>query len=444
MVSISTFESLGIRDYRLLWMGQVSTSLGQWMDQFTRAWLIYEITGSPFQLGAVTAVRGLPLLLFGILAGAVADRSGRRMQLIVAQVTNGVLNIILAALVLTGQVQGWHVYLTAFLAGTVQAFQQPARQTLISDLVPENRLLNALALNSAALNGSRMIGPAIAGLVITQAGTGGSYLLQSIVYFLATVWTFQIHIPARLEQVDQDGRPSRRPPLVQSVGEGLAFAAKEPSIRAQLLLGLGPLTFAMSYTALMPMIAIDVLHGEAALGGTLLSSIGVGALFGALVVASMRRDTGYGLSVVLGALAFSAALFAFASSSVVWLSLALGVVVGLFSVTYTTQNQSLLQVMTPRPLRGRVMSIYLLNRGLVPVGALVAGMLAERFGGQGAMRGLALIAAGIVAVVVATHPRMVRLQVPMSGRDRPRDDGRRGAVDEAAPKSRGVEGCARA
>ncbi len=430
MASISTFESLGIRDYRLLWLGQVSTSMGQWMDQFTRAWLIYEITGSPFQLGAVTAARGLPLLLFGILAGAFADRSGRKMQLVVAQVVNGVLNFGLAVLVLTGQVQEWHVYVSAFLAGSVQAFQQPARQTLISDLVPENRLLNALALNSAALNGSRMIGPAIAGIVISQVGTGGSYMLQAFMYAFATIWTFQLRIPQRVEQFDESGAPIRRLPFVQSIGEGLAFVAKEPNIRAQLLLGLGPLTFAMSYTALMPLIAIEVLHGQAALGGTLLSSIGIGALAGALVVASMKRSTGYGLSVVLGALAFSAALFAFASSNVVWLSLVLGVVLGLFSVTYTTQNQSLLQVMSPRALRGRVMSIYLLNRGLVPVGALVAGLLAERFGGQDAMRGLALIAAAIVGLVVLTHPRMLKLQVPMSGRgERGRHGGGR-AVDD--------------
>ncbi len=432
MASISTFDSLRLRDYRLLWLGQVSTSMGQWMDQTTRAWLIFEITGSPFQLGAVTAARGLPLLLFGILAGAFADRSGRKMQLIVAQVVNGLLNFILAALVITGHVQEWHVYVTAFLAGTVQAFQQPARQTLISDLVPENKLLNALALNSAALNGSRMIGPAVAGLVIAQVGTGGSYLMQAVIYLFATIWTFQLRIPARAEILDALGAAQQRLPFFRSIGEGLAFAAKEPNIRAQLLLGLGPLTFAMSYTPLMPLIAVNVLHGDAALTGFLLGSIGVGALLGALVVASMRRNTGYGLSVVIGALSFSAALFAFASSSITWLSLVLGAVLGLFSVTYTTQNQSLLQVMTPRALRGRVMSIYLLNRGLVPIGALVAGWLAEHFGGPGAMRGLALIAVAIVAVVVATHPRMLRLQVPMGERIGAGPRGRAGS-DAPAP-----------
>lgn len=416
MASLGTFDSLRIRGYRLLWLGQVHTSLGQWMDQVTRGWLIYQITGSPFQLGLVTATRGLPLLMFGILAGAFADRSGRKMQLIVAQVTNGFLNLVLAVLVLTGQVQEWHIYLTAFLSGTVQAFQQPARQTLISDLVPEHRLLNALALNSAALNGSRAIGPAIAGIVITAVDTGGSYLLQAVMYGVATIWTSQIRIPARAELRDAQGRIRERLPFLQSVGEGIAFAAKEPNVRAQLLLGLGPLTFAMSYTALMPLIAINVLHGNAALQGTLLSFIGAGALSGALVVATMRRSHAYGLSVVIGAVAFCVSVFAFASSHWVWLSCALGFVLGLVSVSYTTQNQSLLQILTPRHLRGRVMSIYLLDRGLVPIGAVVAGTLATHFGGQNAIRGLALIALAIVAVVVATHPRILKLDVPLGMR----------------------------
>lgn len=416
MASISTFESLRIRDYRLLWLGQVSTSMGQWMDQVTRAWLIYQITGSGLQLGLVTAARGLPLLLFGVVAGAFADRSGRKMQLIVAQSTNALLNVILATLVFTGHVEVWHIYVTAFLSGTVQAFQQPARQTLISDLVPENRLLNALALNSAALNGARSIGPAVAGMVIAAVDTDGSYALQAVMYLVATVWTMQIRIPARAEAW-QSENGEERPGFLRSMGEGLAFAGREPSIRGQLLLGLGPLTFAMSYSALMPLIAVGVLHGGPTLQGTLLSFIGAGALSGALIVATMRRSHGYGRSVVLGAIAFSAALFAFASSHWIWLSCVLGFTLGIFSVTYTTQNQSLLQIMTPRHLRGRVMSIYLLNRGLAPLGAVVAGVLAEWFGGQDAMRGLSIIALVIIALVVLTHRAMWSLVVPLGERE---------------------------
>jgi MFS family permease len=156
LARISTFESLRIRDYRLLWLGQYSTSMGQWMDQVARGWLIYSITDSPLQLGLAAAVRGFPLMFFSLIAGAFADRSGRKAQLIIAQVTNAAIAALLATLVLTDNVEPWHIYVTGFLAGSVQAFQQPARQTLIGDIVGDHRLMNALALNSAALNMSRM------------------------------------------------------------------------------------------------------------------------------------------------------------------------------------------------------------------------------------------------------------------------------------------------
>lgn len=407
MSRLSTFDSLQIRDYRLLWLGQVNTSLGQWMDQVTRGWLIYQLTGSTVQLGLATAMRGLPLLLFGVIAGAYADRSGRKTQLVVAQVTNAVLNVLLATLVLTGHVAPWHIYVTGFLAGSVQAFQQPARQTLVSDIVGNDKLMNALALNSAALNGARAVGPAAAGALIAAVGVTGSYYLQALMYVIATIWTFQMHVPAR-----ELGRAKE--PLLASVKGGFAFVAKEPDVRTQILMGLGPLTFAMSYTSMMPVIANDVLHGGATLQGLLLSCIGVGALLGALVVASMRRSHARGLSVVLGAIAFSGGVFLFASSPWPWLSCLLGLLVGVFNVTYTTQNQTLLQISVPRQIRGRVMSIYLLNRATVPLAALMVGVLAAHIGGPNAIRVMSSIALGIVGIVVLSRPSVLRLKVPLS------------------------------
>src|SRR5712692_8371665 len=192
-----TFVSLHLRDYRLLWLGQLSTSMGQWMDQVTRGWLMYQITGSALQLGLATALRGLPLLVFGVLAGAVADRSNRKAQLILAQLTNALFNVLLATLVLLHRVQPWHVYVTGLLVGTVQAFQQPARQTLISDIVGARQLMNALALNAMALNVSRAVGPALAGLLIAFIGAHGSYYTQAAMFMLATLWTVQMVVPAR-------------------------------------------------------------------------------------------------------------------------------------------------------------------------------------------------------------------------------------------------------
>lgn len=404
---IHTFRSLYIRDFRLLWLGQISTSMGQWMDQVTRGWLMYQITGSALQLGLVAAVRGLPLLFFGILAGAVADRSGRKAQLIIAQVTNACFNVVLATLVLLQRVQPWHIYATAFLAGIAQAFQQPARQTLISDLVGSRYLQNALALNSAALNLARATGPACAGLVISLVGVHGSYYIQTAMYAMATLWTMQMVVPARSPESVRAGNE----PFLQSIAEGLRFVARERAIRTLLILAHGPLTLGMPYTSLMPIFAIDILHGGARLQGLLLTLVGIGSVLGALVVASRQGRYSYGRSVVFGAVGFTVALFGFASSRTLLISCTCTFVIGVCLVIYQTQNQTLLQLMAPRHLRGRVMSIYLLNRGLVPFGTLLAGALAEHLGGALALQVMSLAALMIVLLAGLLAPQFFQLRV---------------------------------
>ncbi len=424
-----TFESLAIRDYRLLWLGQVSTSMGQWMDQVTRGALMYQLTDSALQLGAAAAVRGLPLMLFSIAAGALADRSGRKAQLIIAQVTNAALNVILATLVFTGRVEPWHIYVTGFLAGTVQAFQQPARQTLIGDLVGDHRLMNALALNSAALNGSRTIGPAAAGLLVPLVGFAGSYYVQGLMYIVATVWTMQMRVPA--PTAEDAARP--REPFMRAIGTGFSYVGRQPDIRAMMILGLGPLTFGMAYASLMPVLAAG-LGGGTGLQGTLLSLVGLGSLGGALVVASMQRSYGRGLPVVLGAVAFSVLVFLFASSQWIWASMILAAGVGASNVAYNTQNQTLLQVMTPRHLRGRVMSIRMLERGVVPLCSLLAGALAEWWGGPAALRTMSMVGLALVALAVLTTPRILRLKVSFEHIDEPTAEPPAGG--EPAPASR--------
>jgi MFS family permease len=408
---IHTFDSLRIRDYRLLWLGQLDTSLGQWMDNISRGYLIYHITNSPLQLGLAAAMRGIPLFLFGIIAGALADRSGRKTQLIVAQVTNAVLNLILATLVLTNRVQPWHVYVTAFLAGTVQAFQNPARQTLVSDIAGPRHLINALALNSMALNSSRAVGPAFAGLLIATIGVHGSYYVQAVMFLLATMWTIQMRIPERSPESARVARES----LFQSIKAGFAYVRSNSNIRTQLILALGPLTLGMPFINMMPIFARDVLHGGAQLQGFLLSAFGIGSLLGALVVASIPRRHAHALPAVIGAVVFSISVFFFGLSHWVWLSLACASISGIFMTTYQTQDQALLQLSAPRHIRGRVMSFYLTNRATVPIGTLLAGALAHYFGGPAAVCIMSLSALGLVSLVISTQPGFLRLKVDLEG-----------------------------
>ena len=238
-------------------------------------------------------------------------------QLIVAQVTNAVLNLILATLVLTNRVQPWHVYVTGFLVGTVQAFQNPARQILVNDLAGRRHLMNALALNSMAVNSSRAVGPAFAGLLIATIGVHGSYYVQAAMFLLATVWTIQMHIPERSLESARVARES----FFQSITGGFAYVRANSNIRTQLILALGPLTLGMPFTNMMPIFAKDVLHGGAQLQGFLLSAFGIGSLMGALVVASIPRQNAYALPAVIGAVVFSISVFFFGLSHWVWLSL---------------------------------------------------------------------------------------------------------------------------
>ena len=380
-----TFESLAIRDFRLIWLGQLSVSMGQWMDQVTRGWLIYSLTHSPLQLGLMSACRGAPLLAFGAISGAVADRYGRKAQLVIAQVVNAILNTILATLVLTGHVHPWHVYVTGFLNGTVQAFEQPARQVLINDVVGGDLLLNAVALNSAALNLSRSVGPALSGLLIQAVGVDMSYYLQAALFVMATVWTIQIKVPESSREIMKRRRRESAQSLLGSTREGYAYIISNPLIRSLMVLGLAPIVIAMPFMSLMPIFAIDIFHGGARTQGLLLTMLGVGAVFGALGIASMGHRQTNGKILLGGAAGFGLCLILFSRSPSVLCAALFMLLAGVFSSSYTSQNQTILQLITPAALRGRVLGVYLLNRGLIPVGSLFAGVLAHFFGGPSAV-----------------------------------------------------------
>jgi MFS family permease len=382
--NIHTFESLGLRDYRLLWLGHLSTAMGIWMDQVTRTWLIYALTHSALQLGLVSVVRGIPFIAFGAIAGAVADRYGRKAQLIIAQVVNAILNIILATLVLTGHVQPWHVYVTAFLTGTVQAFQQPARQVLINDLVGREHLLNAVALSSAAVNLSRSVGPALSGVLIQALGVDISYFIQAGLFALATVWTIQIRVPES-RRSPEDSKHLANQSILGSTREGLAYIISNRLILALMVLGLAPVGMGMPFVTLMPIFAIEVFHGGATTQGLLLTMLGVGAVMGALTIASLGRRQTSGKMLIAGAAGFGLCLMLFSRSPVVLVAAFFMLLAGFFNSGYTSQTQTIIQLLTPAPLRGRVIGVYLLNYGLMPVGSLFAGILATFLGGPWAV-----------------------------------------------------------
>lgn len=426
--NIGTFDSLTLRDYRLLWLGQLSTSMGQWMDQTARSWLIYELTGSPLQLGLVSAVRGAPLLIFGVIAGVFADRYGRKAQLIISQAVNVVLNAILATLILTGRIEVWHIYVTGFLSGTVQAFQQPARQVLINDLVGGKHLMNAIALNSTAFNISRSVGPALCAVLIKSFGVDMSYYAQAGLYAFATIWTVQMKVP-KPAVTGHLPLGTAEQSLFSSMKEGFAYIASNKLILSLMVLALAPILLGMPYVSLMPIFAVDVFQGDANTQGLLLSMAGIGAILGALIIASLGNRQGNGKLMIAGAACFGLSLVLFSQSPILQMALVFTFLAGLSNNAYMSQNQTILQMQTPSNLRGRVMGVYMLNRGLMPLGSLIAGALASLLGGPWAvtiMGGSCLFVAIGVAIFA---PDLWKLQSTPVEEKKPLDKNLRGPPD---------------
>jgi MFS family permease len=397
-----TFRSLAYRDFRLLIAGQMTTSSAQWMEQVARGWLVYDMTGSPLLLGAVQATRAVPLLIFGLLGGVLADRLDRKRQMILSQNANVVLNLVLAVLVLSGRVQAWHIFLTAALAGCVMAFQQPARQSLIPDLVDRRDLMNAIAVNSGVLNTTRTVGPMVAGLLVAAIGVGGCYLVQAGLFLLASVWTAQIAVP---EREQGQGKQS----LWGSFAEGMSYVRSNRVVLTLLLLALVPIILAQPYSALVPVFARDVFAIGAFGQGLLLSAPGVGAVIGAFAVARLSDSRWASALLLLGVIVFGLGLIAFALSP--WLTGALGAlfVVGIASTSYRAVNQTMLQAHTEDGYRGRVMSVYLLDRGLAPLGSLLAGGLAAAFGAPDAVVIMGLLTAIFGVLIALWVPRIRNL-----------------------------------
>ena len=361
-------------NYRLFFFGQLVSLVGTWMQQVAEAWLVYRLTGSAALLGVAGFASQIPVFLLATIGGTVADRSNRHRILVITQTTSMVLPLILAALVFTGHVRVWHVFTLAATLGVVNAFDVPARQSFVVEMVGKDDLVNAIALNSSIVNGARTVGPAVAGVLLAALGEGWCFLLNGLSYIAVITGLLLMKMPARA------GAP--RPPasLADSV-EGFRYIRRTTPVRDLLLL-VGLLSFAgMSYSVLMPIFADSILRGGPRGLGLLMASAGLGSLCGALTIASRSSTRGLGRIVAVSALVFGVSLALFALSRAFWLSAALLLVVGMSMITQAASTNTLIQSMVPDALRGRVMAVYaMMFMGMSPIGALVQGTLAERIG----------------------------------------------------------------
>jgi MFS family permease len=370
--------------------------MATWMDQVARGWLIYELTNSSFQLGLVRGIQAIPILLLSPLAGSAADRYSRKMQVIVAQVVDGVLYSALAVLIFSGNIQPWHVYLTAFGMSIVWTFQQPSRAAMIGDAVPLSQITNAIGLNSIVFNVARSSGPALAGLLIALFGTGGSYGAQAIFYLLATIWTMQLRPPERALSGSHGGLAHKQS-FAQSIIEGWKFSWHNVAVRASLLIVLAASLFIIPFMTLLPVFARDVLGVGAGGQGLLLSAMGVGALGSSVLIAAIGDRLPRVNFMLGGVTLYGIVIVAFAFSGSFYFSLLLMLIVGIVHVTSHALAQTVIQTYSPPEFRGRTMALFHMTHVVLLAGGVIIGGFSSLVGAQWAAASMS--AAGALAVI---------------------------------------------
>jgi MFS family permease len=369
-----TFRALKHRNFKLFFSGQIISLVGTWMQTVAQSWLIYRLTGSSVLLGLLGFVGQIPIFLLSPLAGLVADRWPRQRVVIATQTSSMLLAFILAALTMTGRIRVWEIIVLATLLGIVNAFDVPARQSFMIEMVGREDLLNAIALNSSMFNGARVAGPAIAGVLVAVVGEGWCFFLNGVSYLAVIAGLFMMRL--KKSKPAHDGSA----PL-EKLREGIRFARHTKPIRALLILVAIVSFMALPYTVLMPIFAVQILHGGASAYGTLMGAVGVGEMFGALALAMRQQLRGLGNVVSYAAAGLGASLVLFSFSHWFWVSFTILIVSGFTMMMQFTATNTLIQAMVPDQLRGRVMSLYsMMFLGMSPIGSLLAGALADRVG----------------------------------------------------------------
>jgi len=370
----SGLRALDHRDFRLFWTGQLVSLIGTWMQSVAQSWLVLQLSGSPLKLGLIGTFQFAPVLLFSVVAGALVDRLPKRRLILATQTLLALQAFTLTALVWTGHVRYWHVAVLALLLGCANVIDMPTRQAFIVEMVGRGDLVNAVALNSAAFNGARIVGPALAGLLIGRFGLAPAFLLNGL-SFLAVL--------GALSLVRAEGAP--RPRAATTMGEdvlaGLRYALSTPRVALMLSLVLIVSLCVMNFSVFVPLLARNVLRLDAAGFGFLMAALGVGAVTGALSLATLGgRQTPLRAILLAGVLA-CLTLLGLAAAPEFHAAVVLLFLTGFFSIVCIASCSTTLQLAAPDELRGRVMSLHtLMFGGSFPLGAFMTGAIAEAFG----------------------------------------------------------------
>jgi len=411
------FVALGVRNYRLYWSGQVVSLIGSWMQQVSLPWLVLVLGGSPIQLGLVAVLQFGPAMVLAPFGGVFADRIDKRRALIATQIASAVQAFVLFVLTATGVVQIPMVYAMAFVLGVITAVDMPVRQALASDLVPRHMLANAIALNSMAFNSARVVGPAVAGIIIaigtalTGSDTAGVAInlgINTVTY--SGVLTGLLRMNPR--EIRRAKQPERHPPVLHSLVEGVAYSVRTPLVLWCLVLLGGIAAFGFNFQILLPLFSTEVLNLGAEGYGLLYAGMGVGALAGSLTLAYMRQRRAIVL-MLSGGIAFALLLVGIGLSRNVWIAAVLVLLAGYASMLMINTINATVQANVTDALRGRVMSLYVtVFAGSAPLGGLFAGAVAEAWGTPAAFFAGSAISV-LVLVVVALGLRAAAQRGPL-------------------------------
>ena len=370
----ATLRSLNHRDYRLFFSGQLISLIGTWTQRVAQSWLVLELTNSPFRLGLVTALQSAPMLGLALVAGAIADRLPKRRVLLGTQTALMAQAFVLAGLAWSGRVQYWHVAVLATCYGLATTLDMPTRQSFVVEMAGKEDLPNAIALNSTMVSGARMLGPAVAGLLVARYGVAPAFAVNGLSFVAVLI---------ALAAMRVEGLPTLTPGMTvrAEIVAGVRYAIQTPPVAQTLTLLLAVGLFVMNHNVLVPLLARDVLHAGAHGFGLLMAAVGAGAITGALAVAALGKGRPP-LSLLLGTAAAASALtLALAAVRHFWIAMLALTGVGLAQMVFLASCNSTLQLVVPDRMRGRIMSLYaLVFVGVTPLGSVFVGSIAEWYG----------------------------------------------------------------
>ncbi len=405
------FSSLRIRDFRFLWMSNLCASFAMQMQMIARGWLIYDMTNSAMALAWVMLSFMLPSFVFSLAGGVMADRLHKKSIMIIAQLLNTAATVVLAWVVISGDVTFWHFIYIGLFNGTVLSFSMPARSAVIPEVVGNDNLVNAMALQSATFNLSRILGPVLAGglIAVFAAGdTTSTYGVGIVFFIIAGLYFYSVFCTLLLNYIGAPMEREKTTPL-EDIKEGFRYMREETLIVGLLIMGFVPFTFGWSVSFLLPAFNKDILGGGPDDLGLLMTGMGIGALCGSLALARLGDFSGKGRVMFISSYCWAVAIVLFALSTNLFSALVVGAISGLFSSLFGALNMSVVQLAIRQEIRGRVMSIMMMAHGLMPIGVLPISALAEYVGIEVALLFSAVMLALSMVLLGYFYPDLKRI-----------------------------------